>query len=80
VAGAIPSGKYVEFSNLFPEYPPISRKLLGIHTAIAEVLHMIGAGDAIDRILNEWERLIYLSPDETDAVLLASRLQLIETI
>jgi hypothetical protein len=77
IMGAVPSGDYVEFLHLIPEYPQISRKLLAIHAAIAEVLHMIGAGEAIDRILREWERINYLSPDGTDATLLDGRLQLI---
>lgn len=71
------SGEYVEFVNLVPEYPPISRKLLGVHAAIAEVLHMIGAGSVIDKILWESERVIYLNPDGTDATLLEGRLHLI---
>lgn len=63
--------------NLVPEYPSISRTLLGVHAAIAEVLHMIGAGEAIDNILWEWERILYLSEDGADAGLLADRLSLI---
>ena len=42
VPGAVRSGDYIEFLNLVPEYLPVSRKLLGIQAAIAEVLHMIG--------------------------------------
>ena len=75
--GAIASGDYVEFVNLVPEYPSISRKLLGIHAAVAEVLHVTGAGEAIDDIFAEWERIIYLSEDGADAKLLADRLGLI---
>ena len=75
--GAVASGDYVEFVNLVPEYPSISRKLLGVHAAIAEVLHVTGAGEAIDDVLAEWERIIYLSEDGADAKLLADRLSLI---
>ena len=74
---AIASGEYVEFINLVPEYPSISWRLLSVHAAIAEVLHMIGAGEAIDNILWEWEWILYLSEDGTDAGLLADRLSLI---
>ena len=74
---AVASGDYVEFVNLVPEYPSISRKLLGVHAAIAEVLHVTGAGEAIDDVLAEWERIIYLSEDGADAKLLADRLNLI---
>jgi hypothetical protein len=75
--GAIPSGQYVEFLHLVPEYSCISTKLLGIHGAIAEVLHMIGAGEAIDKILREWDSLRVLSEDGMDGELLGGRLQLI---
>jgi len=38
---------------------------------------MIGAAEAIDRILWEWGRILYLSEDGADADLLANRLNLI---
>jgi hypothetical protein len=60
-----------------PDYPPILRKLLGIHAAIAEVLHMIGAGDAIDKILWELERINYLDEGGADLELLEGRLHMI---
>lgn len=75
--GATPSGQYVEFLNLIPDYPCISRKLLAIHGAIAEVLHMIGAGEVINEILREWDSFQVLSEDGRDAELLDRRLQLI---
>jgi hypothetical protein len=75
--GAVASGEYVEFVQLVPEYPPISRKLLGIHAAIAEVLHMTGAGHAIDMILREVERINYLDEGGADMLLLEDRLHLI---
>jgi hypothetical protein len=64
--------------NLVSEYPSISRKLLGVHAAIAKVLHVTGAGEAIDNILVEWERIIYLSEDGADASLLTDRLGLVK--
>jgi hypothetical protein len=75
--GAVASGDYVEFVSLVPEYPSISRKLLGVHAAIAEVLHSTGAGAAIDNILAKWERIMYLGEDGEDAKLLVDRLSLI---
>lgn len=77
VMGTVTSGEYVEFVHLIPEYPAISRKLLRIHAAISEVLHMIGAGEVIDTVLREWERLNHLDEEGEDAELLAQRLNLI---
>ena len=77
IIGSILSGEYIEFVNLVPEYPSITTKFLGIHAAIAKVLHMIGAGSVIDKILWESKRVIYLNPDGTDATLLEWRLRLI---
>ena len=74
---AILSGQYVEFVNLTPEYPAISRRLLQIHAAIAEVLHMIGAGEVIDKILQDWERIHQLDEGGADISLLDSRLKLV---
>jgi hypothetical protein len=45
--------------------------------AIGEVLHMRGAGRVIDKILWESERVTYLNPGGTDAVLLEGSLNLI---
>lgn len=77
VPGAVASGDYVEFLNHVPGYPSISCKLLSVHAAIAEVFHITGAGEAIDNILIEWERILYLSEDGADVKLLADRLSLI---
>jgi len=41
---------------------------------------MIGGGEAIDNILWEWERIMYLSEDGADADLLEARLNLIMAI
>lgn len=67
----------MEFVHLVPEYPAVSRKLLGVHAAIAEVLHMIGAGEAIDRILRDVDRIRYLDEDGADWALLEGRLHLV---
>jgi hypothetical protein len=80
IMDAVPSGDYIEFVHVIPEYPPISRRLLTLHGAIAEVLHMIGAGEAIDRILWELERINFLDPNGTDAKLLDGRLQMIMAV
>ena len=55
--GAIASGEYVEFVQATPEYPSISSKLLRIHAAVAEVLPMVGAGEAIDALLRDWDNI-----------------------
>ena len=75
--GVVASGKCVDVVHLVSEYPPISRKLLGVHAAIAEVLHMTGAGEAIDRILRDVERISYLDESGADSGLLEDRLHLI---
>ena len=74
---AVASGEYVEFLDLVPEYPSISRKLLGVHAAIAQVLHITGAGEAIDNVLAEWAQIKYLGEYGADARLLVDRLNLI---
>jgi hypothetical protein len=75
--GAVPSGDYVEFVHAVPEYPQVSRKLLQIHAAVAEVLHMIGAADAVESILRDLDNIQVLSEDGADVQLLSHRLQLI---
>jgi hypothetical protein len=74
--GAVPSGSDLELPHLTPEYPKISRKL-SLHAALAEVLGMIGADEAIDKIMREWDSIQVLSEDGGDARLLWHRLQLI---
>ena len=51
VIGGAPSGTYIEFPHLVSEYPPVSRALLNVHASIAEIIHLISAGEAIDSIL-----------------------------
>ena len=75
--GSVPSGDYVEFLHAVPEYPQVSRKLLQIHAAVAEVLHMIGAADAVESILRDLDNIQVLSEDGADAQLLSHKLQLI---
>ena len=77
VIGAVASREYVEFVHMVHEYPAILYKLLQVHTAIAEVIHMIGAGGVIDAVLRDWERLTYLDEEGGDAELLAQRLNLV---
>jgi hypothetical protein len=48
--GAVPSGDYVEFVHAVPEYPQVSRKLLQLYAAVAEVLYTIGVADAVENI------------------------------
>lgn len=59
-------------------YPDVSPLYLRIHSAVAEMLLVTGAGNAIDEIMHEWEEFISLSEDGTDAELLAARLSLIQ--
>jgi hypothetical protein len=40
---------------------------------------MIDAGEMIDEMLRESERIVYLNPDDTDAALLEGKLHLIMT-
>ena len=68
---------YVEFVHSVPEYPQVSRKLLQIHAAVAEILHMIDAADAVENILRDLDNIQVLSEDGADAQLLSHRLQLI---
>ena len=57
--------------------PPISRRLLRIQAALSQVFHASGAGEAVDRILREWQVYKILAEDRSDASLLASRLSMI---
>lgn len=57
--------------------PPVSRRLLRIHAALSQVFHASGAGEAVDKILREWQGYKVLAGDGSDANLLASRISLI---
>jgi hypothetical protein len=77
IMGAVPSGEHVEFVYLVPKYPPISKKLLSVHAAIAEVLHMIGASEAIEEILGGVERIRHLDQGGADLALMEGQLNLV---
>jgi hypothetical protein len=71
------SGGQVDLRSVSPNYPEISPLYLCIHASLAQVLHASGAGEAIDKILREWEQYRVLSRDGRDAELLSARLSLI---
>ena len=58
-------------------YLNISADLLRIHASLCQVLHASGAGEAIDKILRDWEQSRVLAEDGGDATLLSARLSLI---
>ena len=58
-------------------YPEVSADLLRIHASLCQVLHASGAGEAIDKLLREWEQFRVLAEDGGDASLLSARLSLI---
>jgi len=73
------AGERVDFRSVDPrKYLDVSSEYLRIHGALAQVLHMTGAGEAIDRILWDWNQYVVLAEDGTDAELLSARLSLIE--
>ena len=76
IPGSVLSGEFVEFVNLDPsKCPSVSRRLVDIYAAIAEVLHMIGAGEQIDKVLQDWERIEHLDEKGADIALLEARLR-----
>jgi hypothetical protein len=78
MSGAIPSGEKVEFTNFYPEsYPDVSRYLLRIHAAIAQVFHMIGGGEYIDDVFHDAESITQLAGDGSDWCILSERLGLV---
>ena len=56
---------------------PISRRLLCIHAALSQVFHAGGAGEAVDRILQERQIYKILAENGSDVSILASRLSMI---
>ena len=63
--------KYVTFTTPDPvKYPVPSRKYLEIHAACAKVAHLSGAGECIDRHLEDEEDRQTLDPDGGSADLL----------
>jgi hypothetical protein len=78
IRGAIPSGEKVEFTNFYPEsYLDVSRYLLCVHAAIAQVFHMLGGGENIDDILHDAESITQLAGDGSDCSILNERLSLV---
>jgi len=77
--GAAFSGERVNFNSLDPvSYPDIDPFLLRIHAALAQVLHLSGAAEAIDKIMRDRDQVAVLSRDGSDAELLYARLSLIQ--
>ena len=75
---AIPSGDKVEFTNFYPElYPNVSRYLLRVHAAIAQVFHMIGGGEAIDDVFHDAESITQSAGDGSDWIILNEILSLV---
>lgn len=75
---AIPSGDKVEFTNFYPElYPNVSRYLLRVHAAIAQVFHLIGGGEDIDDVFHDAESITELASDGSDWGILNERLSLV---
>lgn len=52
--------------------PPISRRLLCIYVALSQVFHANGAGEAVDRILQERQIYKILAENGSDVSLLFS--------
>ena len=76
--GAIPSGEKVEVTNFYPElYSDVSRYLLRVHAAIAQVFHMIGGGECIDDVFHNAESITQLGDDGSDWSILSERLGLV---
>ena len=76
---ALRCGERVNFRSHDPErFCEINPHYLAIHAALAQVLHASGAGEAIDKILRDWEKLPVLSEDGADAQWLSDRLSLIK--
>jgi len=61
-------GDELEFLNVDPDaYESIDETLLEIHASIAEVLHMTGVGEMIEKLWGDWEELPVLAEDGTSA-------------
>lgn len=76
--GAIRSGEKVELTNFHRElYPDVSRYLLRVHAAIAQVFHMVGGGEHIDDVFHDAESIIQLAGDGSDWSVLSERLDLV---
>jgi len=76
---AVRAGEKVEFTNHFPhDYPDVSRYLLKIHAALAEVFHLTGGGERYDEeIFRDGDAVIELAGDGTDWDVLFNRLAIL---
>jgi len=77
--GAARSGDTVHFNSEDPEIAEIDPFLIRVHAALAQVLHMSGAAEAIDKILrdrDEFQQTV-LARDGSDAEFLAAQLSMI---
>lgn len=52
--------------------------MLRVHASLCPVSHASGAGDAIEKILRDWQQFRVLAEDGRDAVFLSARLSLIQ--
>jgi len=79
--GELRFGDTFEFVNVDPSlYESVERRLLVIHSSIAELLHVTGAGQVIDRYLQEVEDIQVLSEDGSSVDILSMALsQLVST-
>ena len=79
MVGAVRAGEKVEFANHFPvDYPDVSRYLLQVHAALAEVFHMTGWGERYDEeIFRDGDAIIELAGDGTDWDVLFNRLAIL---
>ena len=67
----------MDLRSVHSDYAEVEPYFLLIHASLAKVLHASGAGEAIDKILEEWEKTAVLSQDGRDAELLLARLSLV---
>jgi hypothetical protein len=65
----------VSLRSVSNRYPEVSLTFLRIYTSLCRVLHTSGGGEAIDKILRDWERIGVLAKDGRDAELLSARLR-----
>lgn len=68
-------GDTFDFVNVDPSlYESVDRRLLAVHSSIAEVLHLTGAGEVIDRYLQDFENTKVLSQDGSSVDILSMAL------
>jgi hypothetical protein len=68
-------GDTFEFVNADPSlYESVDQRLLVIHSSISEVLHLTGAGQVIDRYLQDFENTKVLSEDGSSVDILSMAL------